>query len=93
MIAPGYAMPLCGRLLPGSSPKKACFLTTASPICLRMLMGWQVAQHITILQQLLKHILALKHSWHLGQRGRVGHGKNQTWMFREREELKHTRLE
>lgn len=36
-------------------------------------MGWQVAQHITILQQLLKHILAPKHSWHLGQRRRVGH--------------------
>lgn len=48
--------------------KKACFLTTASPICLRMLMGWQVAHHITILQQLLKHVLALKHSWQLGRR-------------------------
>lgn len=45
MIASGYAMPLCGRLLPGYSPKKACFLTTASPICLRMLMGWQVAHY------------------------------------------------
>lgn len=53
--------------------KKACFLTTASPICLRMLMGWQVAHHITILQQLLKHILALKHSWQLGRRCHAGH--------------------
>lgn len=69
MIAPGYAAPLCGRLPLGSDPikkKKACFLTTASPICLRMLMGWQVVQHITMLQQRLKHVLALKHSWHLG---------------------------
>lgn len=31
-----------------------------------MLMGWQGAQHITILQQFLKHILALENSWHLG---------------------------
>jgi hypothetical protein len=29
-------------------------------------MGWQGAQHITILQQFLKHILALENSWHLG---------------------------
>ena len=57
MIALGYAMSLCGGLLAGSSPRQGCFLTTASPICLRMLMGWQVVQHIIILQQLLKHIL------------------------------------
>lgn len=83
MIVPGYAMPLCGRLLPGSSPKEPCFLTTASPICLRMLMSWQVAQHITILQQLLKHISALKHSWHLGQRCCVGHGSIKYGFSRE----------
>lgn len=38
-------------------------------------MGWQVAQHITILQHLLKHILALKHSWHFGRLCCAGHGR------------------
>lgn len=65
------------QITPWLWTKKACFLTTASPICLRMLMGWQVAQHITILQQLLKHILALKHSWHVGQYCCVGHGRTK----------------
>lgn len=46
-------------------------------------MGWQVAQHITILQQLLKHISALKHSWHLGQRCCVGHGSIKHGFSRE----------
>lgn len=74
-------MPLCGRLLFGSDPikKKACFLTTASPICLGMLMGWQVAQRITILHQRLKHVLASKHSWRLGQRRSDGYSWTKRW--------------
>lgn len=74
-------MPLCGRLHFGSDPikKKPCFLTTASPICLRMPMGWQVAQRITILQPRLKHVLALKHSWRLGQRRCNGYSWTKHW--------------